>query len=225
MQIQWPGIGACSFAAPSAAPGLADEPEVFLRGSAMSFLKHLKRHPFPVVAWFERVVAVSFAFPDAVLRPLVPSTLEIDAYEGLGFVTVALVWTNRETGAETCVQTSLGDRTPMLELTFDSREESAALPLGSPFPKWHAARLFAGPMPLTFSPEYSSRPWRLEFRVRKKPVRPYLSSFCPYLYTTSRLLRIYRDAGLRHIRDHVLMPAEAGVVNLESRPRRVSTEE
>src|SRR5437016_13498080 len=61
----------------------------------MSFLKHLKRHPFPVVAWFERVVAVSFAFPEAVLRPLVPSALEIDAYEGLGFVTVALVWTRQ----------------------------------------------------------------------------------------------------------------------------------
>jgi hypothetical protein len=53
----------------------------------------LKRHPFPVVAWFERVVAVSFAFPEAVLRPLVPEPLEIDNHEGWGFVTVALVWT------------------------------------------------------------------------------------------------------------------------------------
>src|SRR6267378_2943496 len=61
----------------------------------MSFLTHIKRHPFPVAAWFERVAAVSFAFPEAVLRPLVPSALEIDAYEGLGFVTVALVWTRR----------------------------------------------------------------------------------------------------------------------------------
>jgi Uncharacterized conserved protein (COG2071) len=53
----------------------------------------LKRHPFPVVAWFDRVVAVSFAFPEEVLAPLVPKPLEIDSYEGLGFVTVALVWT------------------------------------------------------------------------------------------------------------------------------------
>ena len=53
----------------------------------------LKRHPFPVVAWFDRVIAVSFAFPEEILRPLVPEPLEIDAYEGLGFVTVALVWT------------------------------------------------------------------------------------------------------------------------------------
>lgn len=53
----------------------------------------LKRHPFPVVAWFERVVAVSFAFPEEVLRPLVPEPLEIDSHDGFGFVTVALVWT------------------------------------------------------------------------------------------------------------------------------------
>ncbi len=55
----------------------------------------LKRHPFPVVAKFDRVVAVSFAFPQDVLRPLVPDGLEMDGYEGLGFVTVALVWTRQ----------------------------------------------------------------------------------------------------------------------------------
>lgn len=53
----------------------------------------LKRHPFPVVAWFDRVIALSFAFPEVVLRPLVPEPLEIDSYAGHGFVTVALVWT------------------------------------------------------------------------------------------------------------------------------------
>jgi hypothetical protein len=61
----------------------------------MSLLKYLQRHPFAVVAHFERVVAVSFAFPEAVLRPLVPAALEIDCFEGLGFVTVAMVWTKR----------------------------------------------------------------------------------------------------------------------------------
>jgi hypothetical protein len=55
----------------------------------------LKRHPFPVVAHFDRVVAVSFAFPKEVLRPLVPRGLGIDCYEGFGFVTVALVWTRK----------------------------------------------------------------------------------------------------------------------------------
>jgi hypothetical protein len=58
-----------------------------------ALLTRLKRHPFPVVAHFERVVAVSFAFPEGLLRPLVPEPLEIDAFEGFGFVTVALVWT------------------------------------------------------------------------------------------------------------------------------------
>ncbi|WP_367872920.1 DUF2071 domain-containing protein [Luteolibacter sp. Populi] len=58
-------------------------------------MNYLKRHPFPVVARFDRVVAVSFAFPQEVLRPLVPEGLEIDGYEGLGFVTVALVWTRQ----------------------------------------------------------------------------------------------------------------------------------
>lgn len=53
----------------------------------------LKRHPFPVVAHFDRVLAVSFAFPTDVLRPLVPEPLEIDAFEGLSFVTAAMVWT------------------------------------------------------------------------------------------------------------------------------------
>ena len=65
------------------------------RGSPVSFLENLRKHPFPVVARFERVVAVSFAFPETVLRPLVPNGLEIDTYEGLGFVTVAMVWTKR----------------------------------------------------------------------------------------------------------------------------------
>ena len=56
-------------------------------------VEYMRRHPFPVVAWFERVVAVSFAFPEETLRPLVPKGLEIDCHEGFGFVTVAMVWT------------------------------------------------------------------------------------------------------------------------------------
>ena len=61
----------------------------------MSFSRYLRRHPFPVIAHFERVVAVSFAFPENILRSLVPDALEIDTYEGLGFLTVAMVWTNK----------------------------------------------------------------------------------------------------------------------------------
>jgi hypothetical protein len=61
----------------------------------MRLTDYLKRHPFPVLAWFERVVAVSFAFPESALRPLVPEGLEMDTHEGFGFVTVALVWTHK----------------------------------------------------------------------------------------------------------------------------------
>lgn len=55
----------------------------------------LNRHPFAVRAYFDKVAAVSFAFPTEVLRPLVSEGLEIDEYEGLGFVTVAMVWTKK----------------------------------------------------------------------------------------------------------------------------------
>lgn len=55
----------------------------------------LQHHPFAVEAHFERVVAVSFGFPEEVLRPLVGGLLELDSHAGLGFVTVALVWTRR----------------------------------------------------------------------------------------------------------------------------------
>jgi hypothetical protein len=188
----------------------------------MFFLRRLRRHPFPAVAWFDRVVAVSFAFPEDVLKPLVPSGLEIELYEGFGFITVALVWTKRlrpagfpaflgqdfllagyrvftrlrdssgrrlrglkivrsetdrqrmvsagnlftrynyrrvnvslrEEGPVTHIRTSLPDGTPTLELEFDSQDASAALPPNSPFPDWHSARLFAGPMPFTFSAEH-----------------------------------------------------------------------
>lgn len=55
----------------------------------------LKRHPFSVVARFDRVVAISFAFPEEILRPMVSRGLIIDCYKGYGFVTVALVWTRK----------------------------------------------------------------------------------------------------------------------------------
>jgi uncharacterized protein YqjF (DUF2071 family) len=180
----------------------------------------LQRHPFPVVAQFDRVVAVSFAFPEEVLRPLMPKGLEIDAHEGLGFVTVAMVWTRnlrpagfpamlgrdfflagyrvfarlrdgsgrtlrglcilrsetdrrrmvwlgnlmtryryrrvhvriRESMREVRVETTVPNGSKTLDLTFEIPEGTAALPDGSPFRDWKAARRFAGPMPFTFSP-------------------------------------------------------------------------
>lgn len=56
-------------------------------------IDQLKRHPFPVCAHFDRVVAASFAFPTDALDPLVPPGLKLDVYEGVGFITVAMVWT------------------------------------------------------------------------------------------------------------------------------------
>jgi hypothetical protein len=185
---------------------------------------YLRHHPFPVRAFFERVVAVSFAFPEDTLRPLVSRGLEIDAYNGLGFVTAAMVWTrnlrpaglpkffgqdfflcgyriftrlndgqrrlrglqilrsetdrrrmvwlgNRmthyryrhvnvriaETDGRTRIETSLADGTPTACLTIAPVDEAAPLPDGSPFPNWHTARRFAGPMPFTFSAESNGK--------------------------------------------------------------------
>jgi hypothetical protein len=188
-------------------------------------LLNLRHHPFPVVARFERVVAVSFAFPESILRPLVPDALEIDLHGGFGFLTVAMVWTKKlrpagfpaflgqdfflvgyriftrlreESGrrlrglkivrsetdrrrmvwlgnlmtgyryshvklrikksdSETAVETFLADGTPTLAMTFSPTNNEVALPEGSPFSDWHTARLFAGPMPFTFSPENDGR--------------------------------------------------------------------
>ena len=189
-----------------------------MKDGAMPFFANLKRHPFPVDAHFERVVAVSFAFPVEVLESLVPAGLEIDAFAGFGFVTVAMVWsrglrpagfpaflgqdfflagyriftrlrdedgrrlrglkilrseTNKRrmvwvgnlftdyryrhvkvniahSGQETRIESFLDDGTPTMRVTFDASAEAASLPGGSPFPDWHAARRFAGPMPFTF---------------------------------------------------------------------------
>ncbi len=184
-------------------------------------MNFLKRHPFPVLADFERVVAVSYAFPEAVLQPLVSKGLELDTYGGFGFVTVSLVWTRKlrpagfpewlgqdfflagyrvftrlrdasgrrlrglkilrsetdkrrmvwmgnlltkynyrhvnvridKDGPATNVETSLSDGTRTLNVSFEADGGSAELPKGSPFPDWRTARLYAGPMPFTFSPE------------------------------------------------------------------------
>jgi hypothetical protein len=185
----------------------------------------LRCHPFAVVARFERVVAVSFAFPETILRPFVPEGLEIDTHEGLGFLTVAMVWTKKlrpagfpeflgqdfllagyrvftrlrdesgrrlrglkiirsetdkkrmvwagnlltaynyrhvnvrvtESGSDTTVETSRADGNRTVGLTFGRPGEGVALPASSPFRDWRIARLFAGPMPFTFSPRADGR--------------------------------------------------------------------
>lgn len=53
----------------------------------------LRCHPFAVAAHFKNVVALTYAAPAAQLAPLLPPCLELDAFEGHGFVAVALVET------------------------------------------------------------------------------------------------------------------------------------
>jgi hypothetical protein len=62
-----------------------------------------------------------------------------------------------EADSDTRVEASLADGTRILALTFGPPADSVALPEGSPFRDWHTARLFAGPMPFTFSPEEDGR--------------------------------------------------------------------
>lgn len=57
----------------------------------------------------------------------------------------------RTSGRETRIETSLANGSRTLDVTFESSPETVALPKGSPFGDWQTARLFAGPMPFTFS--------------------------------------------------------------------------
>jgi len=53
----------------------------------------LKRHPIPMQAFFRHSVVLTYAFPRALLEPLLPPGLTLDTYEDLGFVAIALVQT------------------------------------------------------------------------------------------------------------------------------------
>src|SRR6516225_5812155 len=51
----------------------------------------LRRHPFAIDAHFDTVVALTYALPAHVLRPLLPPGLELETIGDDGFVAVALV--------------------------------------------------------------------------------------------------------------------------------------
>ncbi len=53
----------------------------------------LRRHPVPIEAHFQECIALTYAMPAALLRPLLPPGLELDTYGEYGFVAVALVQT------------------------------------------------------------------------------------------------------------------------------------
>src|SRR5437016_4890884 len=57
-------------------------------------MRHLfQRHPFAVRAWFRHSLVLTYAFPEAVLRPLLPPGLTLNVHEGFGFLAIALVQT------------------------------------------------------------------------------------------------------------------------------------
>jgi hypothetical protein len=53
----------------------------------------LKRHPIPVRAFFDFTLAMTFAFPGRLLRPLLYPGLVLDQYGDHGFIAVAMVQT------------------------------------------------------------------------------------------------------------------------------------
>lgn len=55
----------------------------------------LRRHPFPIQAHFRYSLVLTFAFPESVLRPFLPPGLVLDAYQGDGFLAIALVRTEK----------------------------------------------------------------------------------------------------------------------------------
>lgn len=53
----------------------------------------LKRHILPIAAHFDQVLVLTYAFPKAVLAPLLPPGLELDTYGDFGFLAAATVQT------------------------------------------------------------------------------------------------------------------------------------
>ena len=53
----------------------------------------LRRHPFSIQAHFRYSLVLTFAYPEALLRPLLPDGLQLDTYAGCGFLAIALVRT------------------------------------------------------------------------------------------------------------------------------------
>ncbi len=59
-------------------------------------LRHLlRRHPIPISAFLRRSLVLTYAFPQEELRPLLYPHLELDSFEGHGFLAVAMVETEK----------------------------------------------------------------------------------------------------------------------------------
>jgi uncharacterized protein YqjF (DUF2071 family) len=178
----------------------------------------LADHPFPVEAFFDESVVLTYAVAAEGVRKMVPPCLELDLLnQDTAFVAVAMVSTRRlrpagyprwlgqdfflagyrvfvryktrsgRTLRGLYILKSVTDRRRMVwlgnlfthyryslaDLTVErdwphwrvvsqseglkvrvkapAADEEVSLPLGSPFHDWHQARLYAGPMPFTFS--------------------------------------------------------------------------
>ena len=55
----------------------------------------LKRHPIPIVAWFEHSLVLTYALPRESLQPLLPPGLELDCWGDHAFLAIAMVQTRR----------------------------------------------------------------------------------------------------------------------------------
>lgn len=55
----------------------------------------LRRHPFPVDAFFDHSLVLTYALPKETLQPLLPPGLTVDAYGEHGFVAIAMVRTRK----------------------------------------------------------------------------------------------------------------------------------
>ncbi|HZD67987.1 MAG TPA: DUF2071 domain-containing protein [Actinomycetes bacterium] len=51
----------------------------------------MRTHPLAMTAGFRDLLVITYAFPAAVLEPLVPSALTLDHHQGHGFLAIALV--------------------------------------------------------------------------------------------------------------------------------------
>jgi hypothetical protein len=54
-------------------------------------LQLLKRHPFPVTAYFRHSLVLTYAYPASLLAPLLPPGLAVDNFGEFGFLAIALV--------------------------------------------------------------------------------------------------------------------------------------
>lgn len=55
----------------------------------------LRRHPFPVEAYFRHSLVLTYAYRVEVLAPLLPPGLTLDTHGGFGYLAIALVQTER----------------------------------------------------------------------------------------------------------------------------------